>query len=535
MLTQPTTPPHACAPPWQAADMVMHPSPGHYSGTLVNALLHHCQLPAMALGAGAPAPLSLEGAAAVAASGGGGGTAAAAGGAAAAAGDAGVSEAAAAAAAAVAAGGTADSSGGSGGSGPSIDPLSSCEDPSELEEDDEEEGGLGLRLVGPPGAAADGTVRPGIVHRLDRGTTGLLVVAKTDAAHLSLAQQARQPAGGRLRARSIHVLVVQSCVHAAASVARTLVAACDYLTTVPAATAPPPPVLAVLHGSSRTALCPAPTWPSAWGCPARRRAASPPTSAGAACSWPGGQEGVAAVLVLGRETPRGCVRLLQAPAGLMPARRPRHTPLRPHTRLADSPGTCGTARRWRRSPTAPPAAAPRPPTTACSRCWAAAAPRWCSGAWRPGARTRWVHGRQERRACAEAGWLHAVPGCTAAGRRTPAQLIAAPRSLPPTKSNPTGPHSDPQIRVHAKHIGHPLFADDTYSSLAAAGSIVGAGKAPRAAAAQAAARALGRPALHAKTLGFRHPATGEELRFDSELPPDFEAALAALRGPPFAA
>lgn len=92
-----------------------------------------------------------------------------------------------------------------------------------------------------------------------------------------------------------------------------------------------------------------------------------------------------------------------------------------------------------------------------------------------------------------------------------------------------------QIRVHAKHIGHPLLADDTYSSLAAAGSIVGAGKPPRAAAAQAAARALARPALHAKTLGFRHPATGEVLQFDSELPPDLEATLAALRAPPFAA
>jgi 23S rRNA pseudouridine1911/1915/1917 synthase len=34
-----------------------------------------------------------------------------------------------------------------------------------------------------------GTRRPGIVHRLDRGTSGLLVVAKTDRAHLDLARQ----------------------------------------------------------------------------------------------------------------------------------------------------------------------------------------------------------------------------------------------------------------------------------------------------------------------------------------------------------
>lgn len=90
-----------------------------------------------------------------------------------------------------------------------------------------------------------------------------------------------------------------------------------------------------------------------------------------------------------------------------------------------------------------------------------------------------------------------------------------------------------QIRVHAKHIGHPLFADDTYSSLAAAGSIVGAGKPPRTAAAQAAAKALGRPALHAKTLGFLHPATGQPLQFDSELPDDLQQAIEALQGPAF--
>ena len=34
-----------------------------------------------------------------------------------------------------------------------------------------------------------GVLRPGIVHRLDRGTSGLLVVAKTDAAHVALARQ----------------------------------------------------------------------------------------------------------------------------------------------------------------------------------------------------------------------------------------------------------------------------------------------------------------------------------------------------------
>jgi 23S rRNA pseudouridine1911/1915/1917 synthase len=42
-----------------------------------------------------------------------------------------------------------------------------------------------------------GVQRPGIVHRLDRGTTGLLVVAKTDLAHRSLSEQFASHAAGR--------------------------------------------------------------------------------------------------------------------------------------------------------------------------------------------------------------------------------------------------------------------------------------------------------------------------------------------------
>ena len=35
----------------------------------------------------------------------------------------------------------------------------------------------------------NGVIRPGIVHRIDKDTSGLLVVAKNDAAHLSLSEQ----------------------------------------------------------------------------------------------------------------------------------------------------------------------------------------------------------------------------------------------------------------------------------------------------------------------------------------------------------
>ena len=45
----------------------------------------------------------------------------------------------------------------------------------------------GSRLSG-----INGVLRPGIVHRIDRDTTGLLVVCKNDTAHLSLAQQLKE-------------------------------------------------------------------------------------------------------------------------------------------------------------------------------------------------------------------------------------------------------------------------------------------------------------------------------------------------------
>lgn len=38
----------------------------------------------------------------------------------------------------------------------------------------------------------NGVIRPGIVHRIDKDTSGLLIVAKNDAAHLSLAEQIKE-------------------------------------------------------------------------------------------------------------------------------------------------------------------------------------------------------------------------------------------------------------------------------------------------------------------------------------------------------
>ena len=75
-----------------------------------------------------------------------------------------------------------------------------------------------------------------------------------------------------------------------------------------------------------------------------------------------------------------------------------------------------------------------------------------------------------------------------------------------------------QIRVHAKHLGTPLLGDGTY----------GGDRALRARGGKVVA-AMARPALHARTLGFDHPRTGDRLSFEREPPEDFLAALHSLR------
>lgn len=49
-----------------------------------------------------------------------------------------------------------------------------------------------------------GTIRPGIVHRLDKDTTGLLVVAKNDLAHLGLAAQLKERTMARIYLALVH-------------------------------------------------------------------------------------------------------------------------------------------------------------------------------------------------------------------------------------------------------------------------------------------------------------------------------------------
>jgi 23S rRNA pseudouridine1911/1915/1917 synthase len=69
-----------------------------------------------------------------------------------------------------------------------------------------------------------------------------------------------------------------------------------------------------------------------------------------------------------------------------------------------------------------------------------------------------------------------------------------------------------QVRVHLASIGHPVLGDRVYGGRRAA----------------AAPLAPARQALHAAVLGFRHPSSGVELRFESPLPADLAAALEAL-------
>jgi 23S rRNA pseudouridine1911/1915/1917 synthase len=79
-----------------------------------------------------------------------------------------------------------------------------------------------------------------------------------------------------------------------------------------------------------------------------------------------------------------------------------------------------------------------------------------------------------------------------------------------------------QIRVHMATKGHPLLGDPLYGR---AGSARGKGL-PEAA--RSALEALGRQALHARTLGFSHPASGAALRFESEIPVDIKRLIDTL-------
>lgn len=79
-----------------------------------------------------------------------------------------------------------------------------------------------------------------------------------------------------------------------------------------------------------------------------------------------------------------------------------------------------------------------------------------------------------------------------------------------------------QIRVHMRHIGHPLFADEKYGGTEILKGL------PTQKYKQYIRNCFDlcpRQALHAKTLGFTHPRTGERMFFDSPWAPDFAALI----------
>jgi 23S rRNA pseudouridine1911/1915/1917 synthase len=79
-----------------------------------------------------------------------------------------------------------------------------------------------------------------------------------------------------------------------------------------------------------------------------------------------------------------------------------------------------------------------------------------------------------------------------------------------------------QIRVHMKHINHPLFNDSTYGGDQI---LRGTTFSKYKQFVQNCFKLLPRQALHAKTLGFVHPTTGEKMQFDSELPEDMRTVI----------
>ena len=66
-----------------------------------------------------------------------------------------------------------------------------------------------------------------------------------------------------------------------------------------------------------------------------------------------------------------------------------------------------------------------------------------------------------------------------------------------------------QIRVHMKHIGHPVVGDDVYGKTDKFG--------------------LEGQLLHSKILGFVHPSTNKYMEFESELPDNFLRVLNKIK------
>lgn len=83
-----------------------------------------------------------------------------------------------------------------------------------------------------------------------------------------------------------------------------------------------------------------------------------------------------------------------------------------------------------------------------------------------------------------------------------------------------------QIRAHMQHIGHPLFNDETYGGDQI---LKGTTFTKYKQFVKNAFEMLPRQALHAKTLAFHHPRSGEWMEFDSEIPQDMRLTIEKWR------
>lgn len=83
-----------------------------------------------------------------------------------------------------------------------------------------------------------------------------------------------------------------------------------------------------------------------------------------------------------------------------------------------------------------------------------------------------------------------------------------------------------QIRVHMNSINHPIFGDPTYGGRRI---VYGSSLPKMKSRVENLLSIIDRQALHAKTIGFIHPKTNEELMFDSELPEDMKLLISNLK------
>ena len=87
-----------------------------------------------------------------------------------------------------------------------------------------------------------------------------------------------------------------------------------------------------------------------------------------------------------------------------------------------------------------------------------------------------------------------------------------------------------QIRAHMAHIGHPLFNDERYGGDRI---LRGIDSSSYRQFVENSFKICPRQALHARTLGFKHPKTGKEMFFSSELPDDMTQLIEKWRTCPF--